>query len=690
MPDDKSCDSKNSSTFSGIIETPNYLPFYLKEWSIAAIRTQPSDIILWSATYLRMKANGEHPPIKPYLDSPGLKPGPGGLTPTILKALRLTLCKEFEPYDKVEKTWDVLSLEKSIFLEIIQIGKFEKYIKPCEFIGVAAAYLNNRLRDTMVLLCDTFSKDHSTGISLDDFVAVYQYLARIDGTFVETQDDKSVQRFNNDAVETLGEKTVNLDEENTINFYEESSISHSRSNLDNDFVSENVNEETLDGSFAIDAKSSDGIMVWQDDKVYVYEIPSTILNSPRGIPATNVICGEKRKKLEDNVNDEDLLSLLSDSSIISNPDPSFTSYASSLHDITLQNEQISFEEVNGEEISRKSSIIINDSNYNKEREEEEGISIHSDDIVINIDDVDGEIQGLINDENLERKNTEMENKDSNNEINDEIGDEYSYYNRDNKNNVERNKNIIVMTALVYDEDGSFTTIEADEPLADSVSGESEFSFSQQTEHNDNMIAQTDEENVQIFDESFKNGEKNVENEAIGVSSEYQFSQDDLKIDHSATSEIHSVEGTVTEKMSKDDVVSVTGMNMNDIQQFLSNNESLSTHCRFKCMDEHSDEIINETSNKYEECLPFSKTPAVEPAQRTNTNNKSPESNHVRMHTIPGIGPVIPEKQIKLVIVWVTKCAKMQDNYVQAHNLLHFLCPPLDHEPIVLNNEFNII
>jgi len=115
MLENKRCGIKSKSPFNHPVQIPGYLSKMLNVWFKAASRTQPSDLLQWSAIYFRMKANGERPPIKPYMDPPDLKLGPGNLTPNTLKALAIALSNEFETYNKIEKMWNILSLEKKYF-----------------------------------------------------------------------------------------------------------------------------------------------------------------------------------------------------------------------------------------------------------------------------------------------------------------------------------------------------------------------------------------------------------------------------------------------------------------------------------------------------------------------------------------------------------------------------------------------
>ena len=69
--DQKKMPAYNPSLYpSHPIQIPEELPKILKHYTKAAIRTQPSDLLLWSASYFRCLANGEIPPVKERLEYP--------------------------------------------------------------------------------------------------------------------------------------------------------------------------------------------------------------------------------------------------------------------------------------------------------------------------------------------------------------------------------------------------------------------------------------------------------------------------------------------------------------------------------------------------------------------------------------------------------------------------------------------
>lgn len=55
---------------SNQIVIPPTLPSILKKYAKAAIRTQPYDLLVWSAAYFRAMSIGGTPPVKPRLEYP--------------------------------------------------------------------------------------------------------------------------------------------------------------------------------------------------------------------------------------------------------------------------------------------------------------------------------------------------------------------------------------------------------------------------------------------------------------------------------------------------------------------------------------------------------------------------------------------------------------------------------------------
>jgi len=672
----KSCGSKEHFISTGKIEIPLYLSKILTEWSKAAIRTQPSDLLLWSYIYFHMKTNGKQPPVKDYLDPPDLKLGPGGLTTNTLKALANTLTDEYETYEKTEQMWNILSLEKKIFMKIIEIGNFKNNIKSNEFLGITASFLNNNLKDTMIMLCNTLSTDYSNGILLDTFVDIYQYLARLDCVDIELSSNEH----------SLVELEIQNDEENTVHNDSQcfnSSYSQSCS-MDTELSCQNEFEEPATN--LLDIKSADGIMVWYDVNMdYGPESLTDILNTANiNPPMITTICDQQDyeleiQKLKDEKYNQDILSLLSDKSVICNDYQSEILY-DSLTDIEqIKNEHSNFEELGYEEmIDNPSYLVLAESNNEKN------------DFQIQNEEIDNEYTDISNDEIDKMSSIKYE---------DYINDIDTKMNEENENinslkNIEVNKDYIVMMALVSDVNSPLPNVETEnESVGDNDSLKSELSktnLNPNTDDSENNISIQIAE--QIFDEKIHMVfDKESSDSVISSDSEgFRHSQIDQELDRSMVlekSSIHSESSAGYLISSKDDLASVTE-NVKFDEEQLSLHES-SEFAQFEFIDT-PEEALNQNKETVEECEAYLNsseksidTPLV--GKNDDTNIHRPEK---RTHVVLGIGPTISEKQIKYVIEWVTKCASNQNNYVQEHNLIHFQCPPLDYKPLISNKKLN--
>ncbi|XP_066998970.2 uncharacterized protein [Anabrus simplex] len=165
------------------IHIPPTFPYILKQYAKAAIRTQPYDLLRWSAAYFRAMANGDEPPVKVRLEYPPIEL-PSGLTPGYLKVLlkqfqNQTIVQEDDLFEK----WKGMCLNESALLEMLNLGNFDEEFEFLKFIAVAAGHLTNSLSQTMVLLCELLTEEPEGGsamIPCDTFCDLYTFLARMD------------------------------------------------------------------------------------------------------------------------------------------------------------------------------------------------------------------------------------------------------------------------------------------------------------------------------------------------------------------------------------------------------------------------------------------------------------------------------------------------------------------------------
>ncbi|XP_076351545.1 ropporin-1-like protein isoform X2 [Tachypleus tridentatus] len=128
-----SSSSRSASRMGGVgeslyspeqIRIPNELPQLLKKYTKDAIRTQPKDILQWSAAYFRALANGEEPPVKNRLE---LFDESSGLTFEILKALHHQLSSKTEvTIEEIQHKWENFGLKEEKLNKLLNLGRFPK------------------------------------------------------------------------------------------------------------------------------------------------------------------------------------------------------------------------------------------------------------------------------------------------------------------------------------------------------------------------------------------------------------------------------------------------------------------------------------------------------------------------------------------------------------------------------------
>ncbi|XP_011873601.1 PREDICTED: ropporin-1-like protein [Vollenhovia emeryi] len=168
------------------INVPPTLPHILKLYAKAAIRTQPHDLLRWTAAYFRALANGEVPPAKDRLEYPPFM-HPSGITPGYLR----TLLDRFARVNKVRlkdllQDWRGLDLPETSLYQLFMVAGLLRDKEYCDFyrfLAVACGFLGNNLLETMTYVCELLTREPEGGsamIPLRIFLDLYGYLADLD------------------------------------------------------------------------------------------------------------------------------------------------------------------------------------------------------------------------------------------------------------------------------------------------------------------------------------------------------------------------------------------------------------------------------------------------------------------------------------------------------------------------------
>ncbi|XP_047185910.1 ropporin-1-like protein isoform X3 [Scophthalmus maximus] len=175
------------------ISIPTELPNLLKNFTKAAIRTQPKDLLLWSAAYFSALSAGERLPVKDRLEmNVATQKTDTGLTPGLLKTLHKQLSLgETCSKEELQKKWKGLCLPVDQLETLLSLGSFSSDIDWMEFLALGCSALGGSLytlpqtlMSSLKFACEILTEEEEGGaarIPFDTFVKLYTYLAQLDG-----------------------------------------------------------------------------------------------------------------------------------------------------------------------------------------------------------------------------------------------------------------------------------------------------------------------------------------------------------------------------------------------------------------------------------------------------------------------------------------------------------------------------
>jgi len=164
------------------IKVPCELPDILKNFTKSAIRTQPPDLLAWSAAYFTALANGTTLPVKKRLEPPSDKCGvTAGLLEMMLRQVDHDGCDQVDTKE-VYKMWRDIGLPRSELEEILEKGaiKDQPRVSKMKFAAMTASHMaNGNLTETMRIICQVLTQDADGGpsrIPYETFVDIFMYL----------------------------------------------------------------------------------------------------------------------------------------------------------------------------------------------------------------------------------------------------------------------------------------------------------------------------------------------------------------------------------------------------------------------------------------------------------------------------------------------------------------------------------
>ncbi|MXQ90350.1 hypothetical protein E5288_WYG011162 [Bos mutus] len=163
---------------------PPELPELLKQFTKAAIRSQPQDLIQWAAEYFGAMSRGEIPPVRERSERVALSNW-AELTPELLKILHSRVGGRLIVHaDELAQMWKVLNLPTDLFNSVMNVGRFTEEIEWLKFLALACSSLGVTIAKTLKIVCEVLSSDHDSGpprIPFSTFQFLYTYIAEVDG-----------------------------------------------------------------------------------------------------------------------------------------------------------------------------------------------------------------------------------------------------------------------------------------------------------------------------------------------------------------------------------------------------------------------------------------------------------------------------------------------------------------------------
>lgn len=167
------------------IHIPPELPDILKQFTKAAIRTQPADVLQWSAGYFSALSRGDPLPVKDRIEMPmATQKTDTGLTQGLLKVLHKQCGhKQYVELADLEQKWKNLCLPVEKFRAVLQLDPCEHNMEWMKFLALGCSMLGGSLTSAMKHLCEILTADPEGGparIPFETFCYVYRYLSELD------------------------------------------------------------------------------------------------------------------------------------------------------------------------------------------------------------------------------------------------------------------------------------------------------------------------------------------------------------------------------------------------------------------------------------------------------------------------------------------------------------------------------
>ncbi|XP_043930567.1 ropporin-1-like protein [Protopterus annectens] len=191
------------------INIPPELPDILKQFTKAAIRTQPQDVLQWSAAYFFALSRGETLPVKERLEMPvATQKTDTGLTAGLLKVLHKQLSPQgYVEVGELRQKWKDICLPKEKLDSILELGNFASEVEWMKFLALGCSALGGTISSALKHACEILTSDPEGGaarIPFETFKFIFTYLAYVDGDISDSHIDTVLSSLQEEATRQHG------------------------------------------------------------------------------------------------------------------------------------------------------------------------------------------------------------------------------------------------------------------------------------------------------------------------------------------------------------------------------------------------------------------------------------------------------------------------------------------------------
>lgn len=183
---------------------PRQLPDVLKQFTKAAIKTHPSDLLIWASAYFAALADGERPLVKERLEL-AEKVNLKWITLGLLRLLHRQIQQPEVSLIELWTLWKALSLDQDKLERCLEEGQFKDSINWIQLLAVICRDVSANMASALRLFCEVVTEEpegYSAKVPLQCFLDCYEFLLRINPNELSSEQKDAVVEYLQNCAES--------------------------------------------------------------------------------------------------------------------------------------------------------------------------------------------------------------------------------------------------------------------------------------------------------------------------------------------------------------------------------------------------------------------------------------------------------------------------------------------------------